>query len=57
MLILFCFLLTGFGGELLACGGDESSKDSSGTNVEKSLLKSYKSVLNSKATEESLVSI
>ncbi|XP_047964318.1 aluminum-activated malate transporter 8-like [Salvia hispanica] len=46
--------LQGFGGELLACGGDESSKDSSGTNVEKSLLKSYKSVLNSKATEESL---
>ncbi|KAG6412141.1 hypothetical protein SASPL_124810 [Salvia splendens] len=46
--------LQGFGGELLACGGDKSSKDSSGKNVEKSFLKGYKSVLNSKATEESL---
>ncbi|KAL1566106.1 aluminum-activated malate transporter 8-like [Salvia divinorum] len=41
--------LQGFGGELLAYGGDESGK-----NVEKSFLKGYKSVLNSKATEESL---
>ncbi|KAH6807495.1 aluminum activated malate transporter family protein, partial [Perilla frutescens var. frutescens] len=46
--------LQGFGGELLTFPGDESSKDLSSKIVDKSFLQSYKSVLNSKATEESL---
>ncbi|XP_057805284.1 aluminum-activated malate transporter 8-like [Salvia miltiorrhiza] len=46
--------LQGFGGELLTFSGDESIKDSGAKNVEKSFLKGYKNVLNSKATEESL---
>lgn len=40
----------GFGSEVLTFAGDESSEDS------KSFLQGYKSVLDSKANEESLVS-
>ncbi|CAA0842996.1 Aluminum-activated malate transporter 2 [Striga hermonthica] len=45
--------LEGFGGELLLCQGNESSKSFSKEN-DKSFLQSYKSVINSKANEESL---
>ncbi|KAK6126441.1 hypothetical protein DH2020_039829 [Rehmannia glutinosa] len=45
--------LEGFGGEILISTGDENSKSCS-KHDEKSFLQSYKSVLNSKATEESL---
>ncbi|KAI3447405.1 hypothetical protein Pfo_004070 [Paulownia fortunei] len=45
--------LEGFGGEILVFPGDESSKSSSKQD-DKSFLQGYKSVLNSKATEESL---
>lgn len=53
----FSSLFIGFGGELLTFAGDESSEDSGAKNVDKSHLKGYKSVINSKATEESLVSL
>ncbi|KAK6126476.1 hypothetical protein DH2020_039781 [Rehmannia glutinosa] len=50
---LACFL-EGFGGEILISPGDENSTKCSSKQDEKSFLQSYKSVLNSKATEESL---
>ncbi|KAL2250843.1 UNVERIFIED_CONTAM: Aluminum-activated malate transporter 8 [Sesamum indicum] len=46
--------LEGFGGELFSSPGDESSVVQCKDDKEKSYLQIYKSVLNSKATEESL---
>lgn len=46
--------IIGFGSEYFYVHGDESSKISSKQD-DKSFLQGYKSVLNSKATEESLV--
>ncbi|KAL0374788.1 UNVERIFIED_CONTAM: Aluminum-activated malate transporter 8 [Sesamum radiatum] len=46
--------LEGFGGELFSSPGDEGSVVQCKDDMEKSYLKIYKSVLNSKASEESL---
>ncbi|KAL0346980.1 UNVERIFIED_CONTAM: Aluminum-activated malate transporter 8 [Sesamum calycinum] len=47
--------LEGFGGELFSCPGDESRVVECKDDKEKSVLQIYKSVVNSKAAEESLV--